>query len=102
MSVAIVWYWALAQMLERTGVNPDDVFDLVDAWMKGKRPVRLRSATDPATGLISIVVWGRADGGRPLAIFARRTGRDIQVYNALELGPDQVAELEKWEATHNE
>ncbi|MGW2662244.1 hypothetical protein ACWCW7_14870 [Nocardia tengchongensis] len=100
--MAIEWYWALAQMLALTGVDPDDVFDLVDAWMKGIRPVRLRTATDPATGLGSLVVWGRADDGTPLAIYARRVGRDILVYNAAYLTADQVAEFEKWEATRND
>lgn len=100
--MAIEWYWALAQMLARAGVDPDDVFDFVDAWMKGNRPVWLRSATDPATDLVSLVIWGRADDGTPLAIFARRVGHDIQVYNAAYLTADQAAEFEKWEATRND
>lgn len=99
--VAIEWYWALLHMLARTGVDPDDVFDLVDAWMRG-RPVRLRTAIDQATGLRSLVIWGRADDGTPLSVFARRLGRDIEVYNAAYLTADQVAEFEKWEATRND
>ncbi|MGV9539704.1 hypothetical protein ACWDSF_00005 [Nocardia beijingensis] len=100
--MAIEWYWALAQMLVRTGVDPDDVFDLVDAWMKGNRPVWLRAAVDPATGLTSLVVWGRAEDGTPLSVFARRLGRDIEVYSAAYLTADQVADFEKWEATRND
>ncbi|MEU1998203.1 hypothetical protein ABZ511_27490 [Nocardia gamkensis] len=98
----IEWYWALAQMLARTGVGPDDVFDLVDAWMKGKRPVWLRSAADPATGLVSLVIWGRTDDGTPISVFARRLGRDIEVYNAAYLTADHTADFEKWEATRND
>ncbi|OJF81000.1 hypothetical protein NS14008_19615 [Nocardia seriolae] len=89
-------------MLARTGVDPDDVFDFVDAWMKGNRQVWLRPAVDPTTGLMSLVIWGRADDGTPLAVFARRVGRDIEVYNAEYLAADQAAELEKWEATRND
>lgn len=100
--VAIEWYWALAQILMRTGVDADDVFDLVDGWFRGARRVWLRTAVDPATGLKSLVIWGRADDGTPLSVFARRLGRDIEVYNAAYLTADQVAELEKWEATYDE
>ncbi|NNH69064.1 hypothetical protein HLB23_04115 [Nocardia uniformis] len=100
--MAIEWYWALAQMLVRTGVDPDDVFDLVDAWMKGKRPVWLRSAVDPATSLVSLVIWGRADDATPLAVYARRVDRDLEVYNAAYLEPDQIAEFEKWEAIRDD
>jgi hypothetical protein len=37
--------------------------DFVDAWMKGNRPVWLRTAADSATGFRSLVIWGRADDG---------------------------------------
>ncbi len=100
--MAIEWYWALAQVLMHTGVDPDDVFDLVDAWMKGDRQVRLRTAVDPATGLTSLVIWGRTDDGTPLSVFARRLGRDIEVYSAAYLTADQAADFEKWEATRND
>lgn len=99
--MAIEWYWAFAQMLARAGVDPDHVFDLVDAWMKGRRQVWLRNAVDPATGLKSLVIWGRADDSTPLAVFARRLGRDIEVYSAAYLTPGQAAEFETWEATRN-
>lgn len=101
-NVAIEWYWALAQMLARAGVDLDDVFDLVDAWMTGNRRVWLRTAVDPATELTSLVIWGRADDGTPLAVFARRVGRDIEVYSAAYLTADQAADFEKWEATRND
>ncbi|UGT67727.1 hypothetical protein LTT66_31770 [Nocardia gipuzkoensis] len=100
--MAIEWYRALAQVLARTGVDPDDVFDFVDTWMKGTRPVWLRTAADPATGLRSLVIWGRADDGTPLSVFARRLGRDIEVYSAAYLTADQAADFEKWEATRND
>lgn len=100
--MAIEWYWALTQMLVRTGVAPDDVFDLIDSWMKGSRPVCLRTAVDPATGFTSLVIWGRADDGTPMSVFARRLGRDIEVYNAAYLIADQIADFEKWEATRND
>ncbi|MGF6888164.1 hypothetical protein ABIA39_006683 [Nocardia sp. GAS34] len=100
--MGIEWYWALAQMLARTGVDADDVFDLVDAWMKGKRSVWLRTAVDPATGLTSLVIWGRAEDGLPLSVFARRVGHDIEVFTAAYLTADQATDFEKWEATRND
>lgn len=100
--MAIEWYWALAQLLARSGVDLDGVFDLVDAWTKGTQQVWLRSAVDPATGLSSLVIWGRTDDGTALAVFARRLGRDIEVYNAAYLTADQVADFEQWEATRND
>lgn len=88
-------------MLALTNVDPDTVFDLMDAWLTGHQRVWLRSATDPATGLESLVIWGRSDNG-PLAVYARQRGHDIEVYNATHLTEHQVAEFEKWEATHDE
>lgn len=70
--------------------------------MKGNRPVWLRTAADPATGPRSLVIWGRADDGTPLSVFARRLGRDIEVYSAAYLTADQAADFEKWEATRND
>ncbi|MFI1919928.1 hypothetical protein [Nocardia sp. NPDC020380] len=100
--MAIEWYWALAQMLAKTGVSIDDVFDLVNAWQSGKRRVRLELAIDPATGLRSLVIWGRDDADRALAVFARHKGRDIYIYDAAPLTPEQIAEFETWEATHHD
>ncbi len=70
--------------------------------MKGNRPVWLRTAADSATGPRSLVIWGRADDGTPLSVFARRLGRDIEVYSAAYLTADQAADFEKWEATRND
>lgn len=100
--MSVKWYWALVQMLAQTGVDEDDVFDLVDGWMRGVRPVWLRTAVDRATGLTSVVIWGRTEDGTPLSVFARRLGRDIEVYNATYLTADQVVDFEKWEATRND
>ncbi|WP_433567116.1 hypothetical protein ACQP1O_19185 [Nocardia sp. CA-151230] len=99
--------WIAMQYIEgtdasRVEVDPDDVFDFVDAWMKENRRVWLRTATDPATGLMSMVIWGRADDGRPLAVFARRIDRDIEIYSAEYLASDQTSDFEKWEATRND
>ncbi|WP_040808281.1 hypothetical protein [Nocardia concava] len=100
--MAIEWYWALAQMLAKTGVNIDDVFDLVNAWQTGKRRVRLELAHSPSTGLRTLVIWGRTDTGDALAVFARHTGRDIYIFDATRLTDEQTAEFESWEATHND
>ncbi|MEV6102347.1 hypothetical protein [Nocardia sp. NPDC051981] len=101
--MAIVWFWALAAMMERYDVNPDDVFDLVNAWVTATRPVWFRTATDPATGLTTFVLWGHPDNtNKPIAVYARRKGRDTEVYAARYLDADQIAEFEKWEATRND
>ncbi|WP_281179511.1 hypothetical protein [Nocardia inohanensis] len=36
--MAVEWFWALAKMLERYGVDPDDVFDVVEAWISREPP----------------------------------------------------------------
>ncbi|MFE3262074.1 hypothetical protein ACFXPS_42840 [Nocardia sp. NPDC059091] len=100
--MAIVWFWALARMLERYEVDPDDVFDLVGAWVTARRGVWFRTAIDPATGLTTFVLWGRPDSGVPVAVYARRKGRDTEVYAARYLTEEQIAEFEKWEATRND
>ncbi|MTE14537.1 hypothetical protein [Nocardia aurantiaca] len=100
--MAITWFWALTRMLERYGVDPDDVFDVIDAWVTAKRPVWFRTATDPASGLTTFVIWGRPGGGTLTAVYAHRKGSDTEVYAARYLGPDQIAEFEKWEATRND
>ncbi|WP_067721497.1 hypothetical protein [Nocardia yamanashiensis] len=100
--MAIEWYWALAQMLAKTGVDINDVFDMVNAWQSGRRRVRLERAIDPATGLGSFVIWGRTDKGRAVAVYARHTGRDIYIYDATYLNTEQTALFESWEATRND
>ncbi|WP_282786156.1 MULTISPECIES: hypothetical protein [unclassified Nocardia] len=100
--MAIVWYWALAQLLARTGVDIDEVFEMVNAWQTGTRRVRLELATDTATGLRTFVISGRADNGRAIAAYARHTGRDIYIFDATYLTEEQIADFERWEATHHD
>ncbi|MGW4126319.1 hypothetical protein [Nocardia sp. NPDC004711] len=54
--MAITWFWAILKMLDRYGVDPDDMFDVINAWMTATRPVWFRTATDPATGLTTFVI----------------------------------------------
>lgn len=90
-------------MLARYDVDPDDVFDVVNAWLTTTRPVRFRTATDPNTGLMTFVIWARADSGAVLAVYARPKGSDTEVYAARYLtDADHIAQFEKWEATHND
>ncbi|WP_157535340.1 hypothetical protein [Nocardia inohanensis] len=51
---------------------------------------------------MTFILWGRAENGTPTAVYARRKDRDIEVYAARYLDPDQTAALEKWEATRND
>ncbi|WP_331722928.1 hypothetical protein [Nocardia sp. NBC_00511] len=64
--------------------------------------MQLEVAIDPATGLRTLVIWGRGDAGHALAVFARHTGRNIYIYDAIPLKPEQLAEFETWEATHHD
>ncbi|WP_327141465.1 hypothetical protein [Nocardia sp. NBC_01327] len=100
--MAIEWYFALAQVLTRAGIDIDDVFDLVNAWLAGERPVWLRPADDRATGTRYVVLWARTGEGRPLAVLARVMGPDLYICGANYLRPEQVTEFEKWEATRND
>lgn len=100
--MAIEWYWALAQMLAKSGVDIDEVFDMVNAWQTGKRRVRLELATDTATGLRTFVISGRADNGHAIAVYARHTGRDVYIFDATYLSTEQIADFELWEATHHD
>ncbi|MFE3280338.1 hypothetical protein [Nocardia sp. NPDC059239] len=100
--MAITWFWAILKMLDRYGVDPDDMFDVINAWMTATRPVWFRTATDPATGLTTFVIWGRAENGTVTAVYARPKGHDTEVYAARYLTADQIAEFEKWEATDND
>ncbi|WP_194813743.1 hypothetical protein [Nocardia sp. XZ_19_385] len=100
--MGIEWYFALGQILARAGVDSDDVFDLVNAWLAGERPVWLRPADDRATGIRYVVLWGRTGSGAPLAVLARAMGPDLYICGAGHLQPEQVTEFEKWEATHDD
>ncbi|MGW4241214.1 hypothetical protein [Nocardia sp. NPDC004722] len=82
-------------MLARYGVDPDDVFDVINAWMTAKWPVWFRPATDPATGLTTFIIWGRADSGTPIAVYAHAKGHDTEGYIARYLTVEQLTELEK-------
>ena len=92
----------MAQMLATAGVDIDDVFDIVNAWLAGVRPVWLRVADDQPTGLRYSVLWARAGTGRPLCVLARVIGSDLHVVGAAHMNAEQVTEFEKWEATHHD
>lgn len=100
--MAVEWYWALAQMLAKTGVDINEVFDMVNAWQTGKRRARLARAMDPATGLRVFVITGRADSGRAVAVYARHNGPDIYIFDATYLTPEQIADFARWEANHDD
>ncbi|MFE3003172.1 hypothetical protein ACFXG4_50595 [Nocardia sp. NPDC059246] len=96
--MAITWYWGLAHLLAQSGIDIDDVYDLLSAWLAGERRVWFMPAVDDAAGLEASVLMGRADDGQPLLLLARIDGKDIYIINAFRPTPELVAEFEQWEA----
>ncbi|MFI1917763.1 hypothetical protein [Nocardia sp. NPDC020380] len=95
--MAITWFWGLATLLARSGIDLDDLYDLVSAWLRGQRSLRLLSGVDHTTGIKASVLMGRTDSGQLLVIIARIDGRDLYVINALHPTPELIADHERWE-----
>ncbi|MGF6888184.1 hypothetical protein ABIA39_006703 [Nocardia sp. GAS34] len=95
--MGITWFWGLAALLARSGIEIDDVYDLVSAWLAGQRPMRMLPGVDDATGLKAAVLMGRGDDGRLLVILARIDGPDLYVINAFLPTGELIAEHERWE-----
>ncbi|MGV9408715.1 hypothetical protein ACWDOP_02275 [Nocardia sp. NPDC003693] len=98
--MAITWYWGLAHLLTQAGIDIDDVYDLLSAWLAGERPIWFVPAVDEATGLRPSVLMGRTDNGDPLVILARVDGKDIYIINAFDPTPELIAQFEEWEGRH--
>ncbi len=98
--MAITWYWGLAHLLTQAGIDVDDVYDLLSAWLAGERPLWFMPAVDDATGLKATVLMGRTDNGHPLVILARLDGKDLYVINAFRPTSELIADFEEWEARH--
>ncbi|MFE3194247.1 hypothetical protein ACFXHA_34940 [Nocardia sp. NPDC059240] len=88
----------MAHLLAQSGIDIDDVYDLVSAWLVGERRVWFVPAVDDATGLKASVLMGRTDNGLPLLLLARIDGKDIYVINAFHPTPELIPEFEQWEA----
>ena len=96
-TVAITLFWGLASLLTRSGIDIDDVYDMISAWLTGERPLRFVPGVDDATGLKATVLMGRTDIGQPLLILARIDGPDLYLINAFHPTPEQIADHERWE-----
>lgn len=84
------------------GIDFDDVYDLLSAWLAGRPAANLVHARcrrcHRTEGLVLV---GRTDDGRPLLILARIDGKDIYVINAFHPTPELVADFEHWEARND-
>ncbi|MFJ9368669.1 hypothetical protein ACIRRA_30175 [Nocardia sp. NPDC101769] len=96
--MAITWYWGLAHLLAQSGIEIDDVYDMLSAWLAGQRQIWFMPAVDDATGIKASILVGRADDGQPLVILARVDGKDIYIVNAFRPTPELVADFERWES----
>lgn len=101
LSVAIRYYWGLAHLLAQSGIDIDDVYDMLAALLAGERPMWFIPATDDVTGIAASVLMGRTDDGRPLVVLARVQGRDLFVVDAFEPDAGLIADFEKWEARND-
>lgn len=99
--MAITWFWGLAHLLTRSGIDMDDISDMVSAWLTGQRPLRVVPGVDDATGLKATVLMGRTDEGQLLLILARIDGPDLCVINAFHPTPEQIASHERWEQSND-
>lgn len=100
--MAITYYLGLVTLLAKTGIGFDEIFDAVNEWLARQRQVMVRPAVDPANGIRIALFCTRSRTGRPIGLAGRRSGRDIEIYAAYYLSAAQIAEFEKWEATHND
>jgi hypothetical protein len=99
--VAIRYYWGLVHLLALSGIDINDVYDMLSALLTGERPMWFIPATDDATGIKASVLMGRTDDGRPLVVLARVDGRDLYVVDAFEPTPELIADFEEWEARND-
>ncbi|MET8422551.1 hypothetical protein [Nocardia sp. NPDC004860] len=99
--MAITYYWGLARLLAVSGIDFDDVADMLYAWLRGERRICFMPAVDDTTGLKPSVLIGRSDSGEVLVLLARIDRRDIYIINASRPSSELVADFEAWEARHD-
>ncbi|MEU8895828.1 hypothetical protein [Nocardia sp. NPDC048505] len=98
--MAIVYYWALAQMMKNAGVGltEREVEALMNQWLAGTRRAWISRSDDAATGWVLMHLWMRSEAGQPLQVTTRVLAPDITVVDVRPLTDAQVAEFEQWEA----
>lgn len=85
--------WALDAL---RGIEPHEVMQVLAAKRRWARP-----ATSEY-GLQLVTVWGRTSTGRALIVAVRQVSAwDWQILGARDLRPEELDELEQWEATHD-
>jgi hypothetical protein len=87
--------WITAVLAKLAGIEPHEVMQVLAAQRRWPRP-----ALDDV-GIRILTVWGRTRTGRALMIALRhKDGLDWWIAGARELAPDELRQLEEWEASH--
>lgn len=96
--MAVRWVSGLAELLVLLGIDKSDVQELIDAWMGGRRPVLMLTATDETTGTKYAHIYGIAPSGAALRLTATVLQPDIFIFAVVEMDENQIAEYKNWEA----
>lgn len=91
------WKWApffVMEWLGAAGIEPHEVLQVLQGEHRWPR-----AAVSASNGLRPLTIWGRTRTGRALIVAVRHLdGRDWEIVGARALIPQELAELEKWEA----
>jgi hypothetical protein len=88
------WSWLPIALQHLTGIEAGEVLQALSAAQRWPRP-----AVAEDTGVKALVIWARTKAGRPLKVAVRQVeGREWLIVGAQDLTPDEVRELEAWEA----
>jgi hypothetical protein len=77
------------------GIEPYEVRQVLEGSRRWPRP-----AMHP-TGLSILTIWGRTRAGRPLIVAVHQAnGFTWRIVGARDMGEGELAELARWEKTH--
>lgn len=87
------YHWLPQVLATLTGVEPHEVMQALASHRRLPRNA-------VAGGITVLVIFARANSGRPLAVVTRPAeGFDRLIVGAREMTPGELAVFEKWEAT---
>lgn len=85
--------WVREVLDKLSGVEPHEVTQVLGSRSRWPRPAI------GLGGVRVLTLWGRTHAGRPLMVALKRKDEwDWWIAGARELEPDEVVELEAWEA----
>ena len=87
--------WIPEGLRSLRGITPDEVMQALDSPRRMPR-------SGSSGGVRVLTIWARTLTGRPLIVVIRRTGSLHQrILTAREMGADELASFEAWEAMTN-